>query len=213
MVIDGTINRFVTSKLRQNWQNWHNNRHWEDKQRGMSRAITRPPAQRQELRRQREREYYQRPEVQRHRQSDATATKAAPGKVSLKESSSGLRRKFSKSNSLKEKVEPQERFKGLVKVQPGRQPQVQFNLQYNSLGKDSTSGQGSTAGSAASGKDQPSGPPPQAKVQRPAVKVESDSSLGARFNSTKKIPARAATSRKIGRRAGTTQKGKFFVSL
>ncbi len=69
-------------QLRQNWQNWHNNRHWERQATWNVQGYrTRPPAQRQELRRQREREYYQRPEVQRHRQVMQQQQRQPQGKV------------------------------------------------------------------------------------------------------------------------------------
>ena len=55
--------------LHQNWQQWHDDRHWEmQRMWGVQGYQPRPQQQRQELRQQREREYYQRPEVQQYQQ-------------------------------------------------------------------------------------------------------------------------------------------------
>ncbi len=56
-------------QLQQNWRTWHNERHWE-KQRtwGVQNYQRRPQHETQELRRQRQDQYRQRPEVQRHQQ-------------------------------------------------------------------------------------------------------------------------------------------------
>jgi hypothetical protein len=55
--------------LHQNWQRWHDDRHWErQKTWGVQGYQPRPQQQRQELRQQREREYYQRPDVQQYQQ-------------------------------------------------------------------------------------------------------------------------------------------------
>ena len=61
--------RIPHQRFQRNWQNWHRNRYWE-RQRTWGVQGYRPPpqAQRQELRRQREREYQQRADVQQHRQ-------------------------------------------------------------------------------------------------------------------------------------------------
>ncbi len=61
--------RIPHQRFQRNWQNWHRNRYWE-RQRTWGVQGYRPPpqTQRQELRRQREREYLQRTEVQQHRQ-------------------------------------------------------------------------------------------------------------------------------------------------
>jgi len=56
-------------RLRANWYNWRNNRHWERRETwGVQSYQPRPQHQRQELRHQRQSEYQQRPEVQQHRQ-------------------------------------------------------------------------------------------------------------------------------------------------
>ncbi len=61
--------RISYQRFQRNWHNWHRNRYWE-RQRTWGVQGYRPPtqAQRQELRHQREREYFQRTEVQQHRQ-------------------------------------------------------------------------------------------------------------------------------------------------
>jgi hypothetical protein len=61
--------RIPNQRLHQNWQSWHNNRHWEkQKAWGVQGYQPRPPQQRQELRQQRQQQYQQRPEVQQHQQ-------------------------------------------------------------------------------------------------------------------------------------------------
>ncbi|HPB37057.1 MAG TPA: hypothetical protein PK125_02735, partial [Syntrophorhabdus sp.] len=55
--------------LRENWKRWHDNRYWERQRTwGVQGYRPPPPAKRQELRQQRERDYFQRREVQQHRQ-------------------------------------------------------------------------------------------------------------------------------------------------
>jgi len=55
--------------LHQNWRQWRQDRHWERQRTwGIQDYRPRPPQQRQELRQQREREYYQRPEVRQYQQ-------------------------------------------------------------------------------------------------------------------------------------------------
>ena len=55
--------------LHQNWQQWHDDQHWERQRTwGVQGYRPRPQQQRQELRQQREREYYQRPEVRQYQQ-------------------------------------------------------------------------------------------------------------------------------------------------
>jgi hypothetical protein len=55
--------------LHQNWKQWHDDRHWERQRTwGVQGYRPRPQQQRQELRQQREREYYQRPEVRQYQQ-------------------------------------------------------------------------------------------------------------------------------------------------
>ena len=61
--------RIPDQRLRANWYNWRNNRHWERRETwGVQGYQPRPQHQRQELRHQRQSEYQQRPEVQQHRQ-------------------------------------------------------------------------------------------------------------------------------------------------
>jgi len=59
--------RIPYDRLQQNWHSWHNDRHWERQGTwGVHDYRPRPLPQREELRQQREQEYHQRPEVQRH---------------------------------------------------------------------------------------------------------------------------------------------------
>ena len=61
--------RIPDQRLRANWYNWRNNRHWERRETwGVQGYQPRPQHQRQELRHQRQGQYQQRPEVQQHRQ-------------------------------------------------------------------------------------------------------------------------------------------------
>jgi len=61
--------RIPYDRLQQNWNRWHDDRHWEREGTwGVHNYRPRPLPQREELRQQREREYHQRPEVQRHEQ-------------------------------------------------------------------------------------------------------------------------------------------------
>ena len=61
--------RIPDRRLRQNWSTWHNNRHWERQKNWGVQGYQRPPQQqRRELRNQRQEQYKQRPEVQRHQQ-------------------------------------------------------------------------------------------------------------------------------------------------
>jgi len=61
--------RIPDRRLRQNWKSWHNNRYWERRGTwGVQGYQPRPQQQRQELRQQRQGQYQQRPEVQRHLQ-------------------------------------------------------------------------------------------------------------------------------------------------
>lgn len=56
-------------QLQQHWKSWNNNRYWERHGTwGVQNYQPRPQQQRQDLRRQRQIEYQQRPEVQRHQQ-------------------------------------------------------------------------------------------------------------------------------------------------
>jgi len=58
--------RIPNVRLQQNWNSWHNNRHWERQGTwGVQSYQPRPQQQRQELRQQRQQQYQQRPEVQR----------------------------------------------------------------------------------------------------------------------------------------------------
>ncbi len=57
--------RIPYDRLQQNWQNWHNDRHWEREGTwGVRNYRPRPQQEREQFRQQREREYHQRPEVQ-----------------------------------------------------------------------------------------------------------------------------------------------------
>jgi len=59
--------RIPERRLRQNWGTWHNDRHWERRGTwGVQNYRPRPQREREEFRQQREREYHQRPEVQRY---------------------------------------------------------------------------------------------------------------------------------------------------
>jgi hypothetical protein len=61
--------RIHSRNLHQNWRQWHNDRHWERQRTwGVQGYRPRPQQQRQELRRQREWEYYQRSEVRQYQQ-------------------------------------------------------------------------------------------------------------------------------------------------
>jgi len=61
--------RITNQHLQQNWKNWHANRYWEKQGTwGVKGYQPRPQQQRQELRNQRQQQYQQRPEVQRHLQ-------------------------------------------------------------------------------------------------------------------------------------------------
>ena len=61
--------RIPDRRLRQNWKSWQNNRHWERHGTwGVQGYQPRPPQQRQELRQQRQLQFQQRPEVQRHQE-------------------------------------------------------------------------------------------------------------------------------------------------
>ena len=61
--------RIPHQRLQQNWKTWHNNRYWERKKAWNVRDYKpRTQQQRYELRDQRQKQYHQRPEVQRHQQ-------------------------------------------------------------------------------------------------------------------------------------------------
>lgn len=61
--------RIPHQRFQRNWHNWHRNRYWERQRAWDVQGYRRPTQpQRQELRRQREREYLQRTDVQQHRQ-------------------------------------------------------------------------------------------------------------------------------------------------
>jgi len=61
--------RIYHRDLHQNWQQWRNDQHWEtQKTWGIQGYRPRPQQQREELRQQREREYYQRSEVRQYQQ-------------------------------------------------------------------------------------------------------------------------------------------------
>ncbi len=61
--------RIPDQRLRQNWRGWHDNRYWQRRGTWGVQGYRPPPrAQKQELRREREVQYRQRPEVQRHEQ-------------------------------------------------------------------------------------------------------------------------------------------------
>ena len=61
--------RIPHRRLQQNWKSWHNNRHWERQRTwGVQSYQPRPQQQIQELRHQRQKQYQQRPEVQKQRQ-------------------------------------------------------------------------------------------------------------------------------------------------
>lgn len=60
--------RIDQQRLQRNWQTWHNNRYWEKKQAwGVQNYRPRPPQQRQDVRRERQKEYQQKPEVRQYR--------------------------------------------------------------------------------------------------------------------------------------------------
>jgi len=61
--------RIPNQRLQQNWKIWNKNQHWERQGNwGVKSYKPRPQQQRQELRHQRQEQYQQRPEVQRHQQ-------------------------------------------------------------------------------------------------------------------------------------------------
>src|SRR4030043_52948 len=61
--------RIPFHRLHQNWNSWHNDRHWERQGTwGVQGYHPRPQHQRQELRQQRQWQYQQRPEVRQHQQ-------------------------------------------------------------------------------------------------------------------------------------------------
>ena len=61
--------RIPHQRLHKNWKSWHSNRYWERKGTwGVQSYRPRPQKQRQELRHQRQKQYQQRPDVQRHQQ-------------------------------------------------------------------------------------------------------------------------------------------------
>jgi hypothetical protein len=61
--------RIPDHRLQSNWRNWNSNRHWErQKTWGVQSYRPRPYRERQELRHQRQKQYQQMPEVQRHQQ-------------------------------------------------------------------------------------------------------------------------------------------------
>ena len=61
--------RIPYHRLHQNWNSWHNDRHWERQGTwGVQNYQPRPQHQRQELRQQRQWQYQQRPEVRQHQQ-------------------------------------------------------------------------------------------------------------------------------------------------
>jgi hypothetical protein len=75
--------RIPNQRLRQNWKNWQNNRHWERQGSwGVQNYRPRPQQQRQELRQelrqQRQLQYHQKPEVQKWRQSQAQQPRRQP---------------------------------------------------------------------------------------------------------------------------------------
>lgn len=61
--------RIPDQRLERNWKSWHNNRYWEKRASwGVQDYRPRPKQERQELRQERQRQYNQMPEVQRHKQ-------------------------------------------------------------------------------------------------------------------------------------------------
>ncbi len=61
--------RIPTRRLEKNWRGWHDNRHWERRGTWGVQGYRPPPRQEmRDLRRQRQEQYRQRPEVQRHEQ-------------------------------------------------------------------------------------------------------------------------------------------------
>jgi hypothetical protein len=56
------------NRLKQNWSSWQHTRYWTNQRMGVEHYKPYPPHERQQLRQQREHEYRQRPEVQRHLQ-------------------------------------------------------------------------------------------------------------------------------------------------
>ena len=61
--------RIPYHRLHQNWNSWHNDRHWERQGTwGVQNYQPRPQQQKQELRQQRQQQYQQRPEVQQQQQ-------------------------------------------------------------------------------------------------------------------------------------------------
>jgi DNA segregation ATPase FtsK/SpoIIIE-like protein len=71
--------RIRSRNLHQNWRQWHNDRHWERQRTwGVQGYRPRPQQQRQELRRQREQEYYQRSEVRQYQQQLRQQQKRQP---------------------------------------------------------------------------------------------------------------------------------------
>ena len=61
--------RISQQRLHKNWKRWNENRHWERHQTwGVQGYKARPPQQRNDLRRERQREYNQSPDMRRHQE-------------------------------------------------------------------------------------------------------------------------------------------------
>jgi len=105
-------------QLHQNWQRWHNDRHWERQGTwGVQGYKPRPQQQRQELRHERQQQYQQRPEVQQHQQQQ----RQPQGKVQQS------------GQQPQEKVQRQQRQQSQEKVQQQqRQPQGKVQQQQHS---------------------------------------------------------------------------------
>jgi hypothetical protein len=73
--------RIPAPRLQRDWSSWQKNRYWGERQRtwGVQNFQPHPPQQRQELRRQRQEQYHQRPEVQQH-QRQRTPQFEQPGR-------------------------------------------------------------------------------------------------------------------------------------
>lgn len=106
-------------QLQQNWKRWDRNRYWEKQGTwGVKSYRPRPTRQRQELRQQRQIQYRQKPEVQRHQQQ-------------LQEQRRAPQQRQEQQRAPQERPEQQQRqsqerqYQGRPESQQQRQPQVQ----------------------------------------------------------------------------------------
>jgi hypothetical protein len=111
--------RIPDRKLQQNWRSWREERHWERQGTwGVQGYQPRPHQQIQELRHQRQEQYQQRPEVQRHRQWIQEQQRKPPVQRSEK-------RKMvtppggSTERGVRQQVRPSERRRSLEGSAPG----------------------------------------------------------------------------------------------